>query len=424
MKEVGELLSEKLHSQVQVVGQPMVGVESVAVGILVGAGARDEVESRYGISHFAEQMLFRGTEHLDARQLSERFDALGIDYDTSSGLEMTLLTAVLIGDRLPQAVDLLADVVRYASFPEEAVENVRSLLVQEIRQREDRPAQKVMDMLRQMFFAGSALGHDVLGTEATIERFSRDDLVSYWQDRYTANNITISVAGNFAWKPLVEQLRRVTADWPVGVGRLAGEVPSSRSGVTVYEKDTAQENIGFAFPSVAVADSRYYASQLLSQALGGGVNSRLFREVREKHGLAYAVQARADGLEKGGLFRVYVGTTPDKAHQSVDVIMGELRKLESGVINQDELRLAKTRLKSQLVMRSESTGARMMANLRSWWFEGALHPLEETRKRIDAVTVGEVGELIQSLGITRNLAIVALGPRSEQELFGNVLTRS
>lgn len=185
-----------------------------------------------------------------------------------------------------------------------------------------------------------------------------------------------------------------------------------------------QENIGFAFPGVPIGDPHYYAAALFSQALGGSSNSRLFQEVREKRGLAYAVQARFDGLEKTGLFRIYVGTSVERAHESVEVILREIRSAQDSGITQDELNLSKTRLKSQMVMRSESTSARMVANLRTWWFEQTLRGLDEIKERIDAVTVDEIRDLLQSLDISANLGAVALGPRTEQELFGSVLAQS
>jgi predicted Zn-dependent peptidase len=424
MDNSGEFLHELLESGVQVVGQPMAGVESAAVGILIGTGARDEEAPRFGVSHFTEQMLFRGSEHMDAREISERFDSLGASYDSSAGLEMTLVSAMLLGDRLPIALDLLADCVRFPAFPDEAIENVRTLLLQEIRQREDRPAQKVMDLLRQRFFQGSPLGHDVLGTEDSVGSLDRAALQSYWADRYTSNNMLISVAGNFQWEQLLDQLGTITADWPVGRGRMVVHEPQPQSSIRVVPKEAAQENIGFAFPGVPVTDPHYYATALFSQSLGGSSNSRLFQEVREKRGLAYAVQARFDGLEKTGLVRVYVGTSAERAHESVEVVMDELRKVEQEGITEEELGLSKTRLKSQLIMRSESTMARMSANMRTWWFEQKLYSLDEIRERIDAVTVEEIKSLVQSLGITSTITVVALGPRSEDELFGRVVAQS
>jgi len=330
----------------------------------------------------------------------------------------------MLGDKVPAALDLLADVVRFPSFPGEAIDNVRALLLQELRQREDQPAQKAFDTVRQRFFAGSPLGNDVLGAEETIGAMDREDLVSYWRDRYTANNMMISIAGRFDWDALVEQLERVTASWPTGRGRMVMHEPQPQAGVSAIQRELAQENIGFAFPAVPYSDPHYFAAALFSQALGGSSNSRLFREVREKRGLAYAVQTRFDGLEKAGLVRIYVGTSAEQAHESVEVILEELHKVERAGITEEELRLSKTRLKSQLVMRSESTYARMMANARSWWFEHKLHSLHEVRDEIDRVTVEEILNLVQSLNITANLAAVGLGPRTEEELFGGILARS
>ncbi|MGI8827736.1 MAG: M16 family metallopeptidase [Chloroflexota bacterium] len=420
MEQEDVFYSEQLDCGIEVVGQPMAGVESAAVGILVGTGARDEEPAHFGVSHFTEQMLFRGTEHYDARALSESFDSLGVSYDSTAGLEMTLISAVFLGDRMEPTLNLLGDILRYPSFPEPDVESVRTQLLQELLQREDQPAQKVMDVLRQEFFAGSPISHDVLGGEATVSVLTRADLCDYWTQRYTANNMVISVAGNFDWKIFVHHIRRLTEAWSQGRGRMVIDKPTPKTGITVMHRDAAQENIGFAFPCVSVSDPDYYAAALLSLCLGGSSYSRLFREVRDKRGLAYAVQSRFDGLEKTGLMRVYVGTSVDRAHESIEVVLDELRKLETEGIMEDELSTAKTRLKSQLIMRSESTSARMVANLRSWWFEGRLRPLQEIKEEIDTVGVDEIASLVRTMAVMDNLAAVALGPRSEEELFGGV----
>lgn len=424
MEQGSVFLEHQLDSGAQVVGQPMRGVESAAIGILVGTGARDEQPAQFGLSHFVEQMLFRGTEHLDARQLSDRLDDLGISYDSSSGVEMTLISAMLLGENTAEATDLLLDVTRYPAFPADDLDSVRALLVQERRQREDRPAQRVMELLRQRFYAGSPLAHDVLGTEESIESMTRADLVAYWRDRYTPNNVIISIAGRFQWDSFLDRLQQLTAGWQAGPGRMTMEPPSPQSSVEVLHRQAAQENLGFAFPGVPVTHDDYYALALAIQALGGSSNSRLFQEVREKRGLAYAVQARFDGLEKSGMVRVYAGTTAERAHESVEVIVNELVRLADSGITADELHLSKTRLKSQLIMRSESSSARMLSNMRNWWFEGRLRTLQEVKERIDSVSEAQVRDVIGSLGILSNLTAVALGPRTEEELFGGLLARS
>ena len=424
MDGTDEFFSERLESGIQVVGQPMAGVESASVGFLIGAGARDETERTFGVSHSLEQMLFRGTESKDARRISESFDSLGISYDSSAGIEMTLVSAVLIGNRLSPALDLLVECLRRPSFPADEVESVRSLQLQEIRQREDRPAQKVMDALRRQFFRDNPIANDVLGSEDTVGALTRETIAEYWRNRYTAGNIVISVAGNFEWDATIRQLQELTAGWPDHGGRSDPGVPAPHSGTFVLPKDSSQENLGFAFAGVPVADPQYYTAALVAQALGGSSHSRLFQEVREKRGLAYAVQARFDGMERAGLMRVYVGTSAERAHESVEVVMQELRKLETDGITEDELRLSKTRLKSQLVMRSESTLARMASNLRSWWFEEKLYTLSEVAQRIDSVDAPSVSQLLKRLKITDDMTAIALGPRSEEELFGGVMARS
>jgi predicted Zn-dependent peptidase len=281
-----------------------------------------------------------------------------------------------------------------------------------------------MDFLRRQFFRGNPVANDVLGTEETVGALTRDVIAEYWRSRYSANNIVISVAGNFEWDSILPLLQDLTAGWPNHGGRSEPGVPEPHSGTFVFHKESSQENLGFAFSGVPVADADYYTAALVAQALGGSSHSRLFQEVREKRGLAYAVQARFDGMEHAGLMRVYVGTSADRAHESVEVVLQELQKLQSGGITDDELRLSKTRLKSQLVMRSESTLARMASNMRSWWFEEKLYTLADVAQRIDAVDLPIVADLLKRLDITERMTAVALGPRSEEELFGGVMARS
>jgi predicted Zn-dependent peptidase len=246
----------------------------------------------------------------------------------------------------------------------------------------------------------------------------RADLVKFWECRYTPNNMAFSIAGKFDWDRFVEQLSALTLGWTPGVGRSSVPIPPVSVSTHVVRRETTQEHLGMAFPGVAIADPRYYAAALLAQVLGGGTTSRLHQEVREKRGLAYSAAARFDGLERTGLFRIYVGTSAERAHESVDVVAEELKKLEASGFTESELQLAKVRLKSQLIMRSESSRARMGANLRSWWFEGELHDLAEVRQRIDAVTVDQVHALAREVAPTHNLTVVAIGPQPAEEVLG------
>ncbi len=406
----GDFYSTTLPNGLHVIAQPLAGVQSVAAGFLVGTGARDESWEFAGISHLTEATMFRGTENMSSRQLNDRLDRLGVGRSSTSGIEMSMFSAVALGDRLLPALEILTDVIRRPAFPEEDFEAVRGLQLQEIGQREDQPAQLAMDRMRQLYFSGSRFGNDVLGTRESVSGINRDQVVEYWRARYTPNNVILAVAGKFDWEPLLETVDRLTAGWEPGQGRLTLEEPGINPTTTVYEMPGAQENLTFAFPGVPNADPMYYPAALVSMVLGGGMNSRLFTEVREKRGLAYSVGARFDGMEKTGLTRVVAGTQPERASETLEVVQAELAKLEEHGVTPDELELAKTRLKSRVVMNSESTGNRMMSIGRDWWYEQRFRRLSEIRQEIDAVDVSAVAAYLSRIHLTENVGRVAIGP--------------
>ena len=226
----------------------------------------------------------------------------------------------------------------------------------------------------------------------------------------------VAVAGRCEWGPLVDRLESLSAGWERGEARQRHPEPAINPAVAVQHSEIAQENLCFTFPGVPYADPSYYAAALVSTVLGGGMNSRLFTEVREKRGLAYSVGARFDAMSNTGLVRIYAGTQPDRARESVEVIRSELGRLERDAITEPELDLAKTRLKSRVVMSSESTANRVMTIGRDWWHEHRFRTLGEIREQIDAVSTDEIAEYLRRTEPTSNLGLVALGPLSPAEL--------
>ena len=414
--DLQDFYSTTLPNGMHIVAQPLAGVQSVAIGFLIGTGARDENWETAGISHLTEATMFRGTENLSSRELNDQLDRLGVGRSSTSGIEMSLFSAVALGDRLIPTLEILTEVIRRPAFPADDLEAVRGLQLQEIGQREDQPAQLAMDRMRQLYFSGSRFGNDVLGSRESVTRVTYEQVTEYWRARYTPNNIILSVAGRFEWDRLLDRITYLTMDWEQGQGRLVLEEPPVNPATAVYEVPGAQENLTFAFPGVANADPMYYPAALVSMVLGGGMNSRLFTEVREKRGLAYSVGARFDGLERTGLTRIVAGTQPERAHETVDVIQEELSKLERTGVTKEELDLAKTRLKSRVVMNSESTGNRMMAIARDWWYEERFRTLAEIRQEIDTVSVDGVQEYLDRIHITENVGRVAIGPLTASDL--------
>jgi len=408
----------RLANGLQIVAQPMPGVESVALGFTIGAGARNERPDEAGVSHFVESLAYQGTATRDVQALTEAFEDIGATPGSGADTEFSSYAVSVLGRNLAPALELLTDVVLHPGFAEGEVPKARDRILQEIAQIEDEPMRKVLDLLRREYFKGHPLGNEVTGTTETVSALARAGLQDYWRRRYTAGNTILSVAGKVDFDQFVRQAEELCQDWPAGEGSGIPPVPAPRRHAVVLHKESTQQHIGIGFPAVPIVSDDYYAMALMIATLGGSMNSRLFLEVREKRSLAYGIGAYYTPLKEAGFVRVYAGTTPEKADQSVAVILDELSKLEQGGVTEDELRRAKTLLKSNVIMRSESTGARRRAIATGWWYEGRIRTLDEIRNDIDAVTTDGIKRLAGSLGMTTNVVLTAIGPRSEEELTG------
>ncbi len=408
----------RLSNGLYIVAQPMGGVESIAFGYTIGAGARNERPDEAGVSHFVESMAFQGTATRSVQELTEAFEDIGAGTGAGADTEFTSYSASLLGRNLAPALELLTDVALHPGFVPDEFPKVRDRILQEIAQIEDEPMRKVLDLLRREYFKGHPLANEVTGTAETVAALTREDLQEYWRRQYTAGNVVFSIAGKFDFDAVVRQVEELCADWPTGEPTALPPVPAPRRHAVTLHKESTQQHIGIGFPGVPAGSDDYYAMALMATTLGGSMNSRLFLEVREKRSLAYGIGAYFTPLKEAGFVRVYAGTTPDKADQTVGVVLDELAKLEAGGVTEDELRRAKTLLKSNVIMRSESTGVRRRAIATGWLYEGRIRTLDEIRQQIDAVTTGDIKRLASSLGMTTNVVLTAIGPRTQEELTG------
>ncbi len=411
----------RLPNGLQIVTQPMRGVESVSLGYLIAAGGRDESPSEAGISHFVESLGYQGTTRRNVAELTEAFEEIGAHPDSGVETEFTSYSVSALGRNLAPALELLTDVVLHPGFVPDEVPKARDRILQEIAQLEDEPMRKVLDLLRRSYYRGHPLGNDVLGTVETVSALTRDDLAAYWSRRYTAGNVVLAAAGKLDFDSFVRQVEDLCGEWPAGQSTPPPAPPPPQRTVTVVAKESAQQHIGIGVPAVPIGHDDYYAMALAVATLGGSMNSRLFLEVREKRSLAYGIGAAFAPSKDSGYVRVYAGTVPEKADQTVAVILEELGKLERDGVTEDELRRAKTLLKSNVIMRSESTGVRRRAIATAWWYEGRIRTLEEIKNLIDAVTTEQIKRLMGSLGMTANVVLAAIGPRSGEELMSGKL---
>ena len=413
---MSDFQSIKLENGLEIIGEQLPGVQSAAVAFFVTHGAVDDDDGNAGLAHLTESTMFRGTARRSSRELTEQLDRIGARYSSSTGLELTLFSGIMLGNHLPEALEIFADVLESAAFPAEELEAVRALQLQEIGQRDDQPQQLVVDLARRRYFAGHPLGHDSLGTLESVTGVARNQVVESWMRWYQPGSTLVAFAGNFDWIAVVEQLRALTEGWTGAGQRWRSSPPEINPAFTVDHLEGAQENLCFSLPGVGYGDPGFYPLALASSILGSGMNSRLFMEVREKRGLAYSVFARFDAMSSTGLVRVFAGTQPERAAESVEVIHSQLRLLEREGVTETELALAKTRLKSRVVMGSESTGNRVMSIGRDWFYERRHRTLTEIRDAIDDVTRIDVAECLDRIGLMENLGLVALGPSSASDL--------
>ncbi len=411
----------QLSNGIEMVGQYMPSLSSITFGFQLDAAVINEPEDKSGLAHLFEYMLFQGTKSKDARTLNEAFESLGVRKGASTAWEMSRLMAQMVHNKFDATLPLMHEILLTPTFPRDELEQMRSIVLQEIRRRDDEPMSRIFDLARASFFRNSALGRTSLGTPASVQKLQRSDLRNFWQERYQPNNVLFAIAGRFDWDHVVEQVHKLFGDWHGQAEPSPEQRPAPITQITLEHQEGKQEHLGLMFPFPNYTDPDYYAAQVISEVLGGNMASRLFVEVREKRGLVYGISAGLMGNKPIGALRIYAGTTPEQGHECLEVIINELRRLEQEGITEDELERAKVQLKSENVMRSEGSGARMSALAQSWWFERKLRTIQEVKEGIDAVTQEQVLNVLRRFSPLNPLTVAAIGPLDRDQLIGDTL---
>ncbi|HEX7058999.1 MAG TPA: pitrilysin family protein [Solirubrobacterales bacterium] len=398
-------LSE-LGSGVRVVTEEVPSVRSVALGLWVRTGSRDETQAQAGVSHFLEHLLFKGTARFSAIEISERFDGLGASVNAATGKETTHLNARFLDEHTEEVFDLLAEMLLAPTYPE--VDSEREVVLEEIAMYEDEPQDRVHDFLAEAVFGEHPLGRRVLGEAEVIASIPVPEIESYHRARYTDANIVVGAAGNLDHERIVELAGRLVSP-PQGGEAGTGAAIGAESRLRFHAKDTEQYHICFGAPGISRSDERRYALAVLDSIFGGSTSSRLFREVREKRGLAYSVGSYSDQYTDCGLVATYVGTREDNVEEACTIIGAELERLRSEPVSTEELARAKESVKGRLVLSSESTGARMSRISRATLFDLPIDTLDEMLAKVDAVTVDDLTGLAAELYGAERLSAACVG---------------
>lgn len=411
----------QLPNGIEMVGQYMPSLSSITLGFQLDAAVINEPEDKAGLAHLFEYMLFQGTKQKDARALNEAFESLGVRKGASTAWEWTRVLAQMVNTKFDATLPLMHEILLTPTFPQSELEQMRSIILQEIRRRDDEPMSRIFDLVRASFFKGSAFARLSLGTTESVQKLQRSDLRDFWQVRYRPNDVIFSIAGKFDWDHVVEQVQGLFGDWSGQAEPSPTQHLAPTSDIVLEYQEGKQEHLGLMSPFPNYTDPDYYAAQVISEVLGGNMASRLFVEVREKRGLVYGVSAGLLSNKYMGALRIYAGTTPEQGHECLEVIVNELRKLEQDGITSDELDRAKVQLMSENVMRGEGSGARMGALATSWKYEHKLRTIQEVKDAIDAVTREQVLNVLHRFSPLNPLTVAAIGPLERDQLVGNTL---
>jgi predicted Zn-dependent peptidase len=413
-----------LPGGLRIITEQVPGVRSVAFGVWVNVGSRDETGSMMGSAHYLEHLLFKGTTRRSALDISASIEAVGGDLNAFTTKEYTCYYARVLDADLPLAIDVVCDVVTDALILTEDVESERGVILEEIAMHDDEPADLVHEEFAAAMFGDTPLGRPVLGTIDTISSISRRSINSFYRRKYRPESMVIAAAGNLDHGAVVRLVRAafshvLDAGAEVTQPRKVRRPRPHSAAVKVTHRATEQANLILGVPGLARSDPRRYAMGVLSTAFGGGMSSRLFQEVREKRGLAYSVYCYAQGFADDGMFGIYVGCQPAKVDTVLDVSLSEMERLAADGLTADEIARGKGQVRGATVLGQEDTGARMTRIAKSELHGERLLSIDELLGRVQKVTAKEIRALASDL-LTAPATLAVIGPFDETTTFNAV----
>jgi predicted Zn-dependent peptidase len=412
-----------LDSGERVITEHVPSVRSVALGFWIGAGSRDETDAKAGVSHFIEHLLFKGTGRYTAQEIAEIFDGMGGELNAATSREHTVVYARLADHHLETAVEVMTDMVYGPAFAE--LDSEREVVLEEIAMYEDTPQELVHDLFSEAVFGTHPLGRPVIGTAQVISSISRRTISAYHRAMYAPGNVVVACAGNVEHGRLLELLEREKAKLPEATaeGRRVRRplVKPPRPGFRFQRKDTEQYHVCIGAPGIARTDRRRFAASCLDGILGGAASSRLFQEIREKRGMAYAVYSFASQYTDTGLIGVYVGTREENLDACLDILVEQVADIAAGNLRANELERAKENLKGRIMLSMESTSARMSRLGKSLITDSELLAMDRLLAEIDAVQPEEVAGLAEVLLAPSGLSVSGIGP--DQDRFARAVER-
>lgn len=410
------ILSTRLPSGLRLVVEPLKHVRSVGIGVWVTTGSRHEPDHLVGASHFLEHLVFKGTSRRTAKAIARTIDAVGGQLDAFTGRELACYYAKVLDELLPEALDLISDILTDPLLAPEDIERERRVILEEIKLTEDTPTDDLFDLFYSTIFDGHPMGRPVFGTPGSVRQLQRDELLTWRASHLFPENLVVAVAGSCRpeeVKEFVEEAFSFGANnHPLAI---TPPTPQGRR-LMVKEKDSEQVHICLGFPSVPSLSPRRYVASTLNAILGGGVASRLFQRIREEEGLAYAVYSFLDTYSDAGVMGIYAGVSPEELERILDVIGQELRSIVEHGVQPEELALAKDQFKGQMTLALEDTANRMSRLAKQLITFGRHWTLEESLAQVEAVSLDDVQALAGELFEPSTYCLAVIGPIAHEAL--------
>ena len=416
-------------SGLRIVTEEVPSVRSAAVGIWVNVGSRDEAPATAGASHFLEHLLFKGTTSRTALEISSSIESVGGEMNAFTSKEYTCFYARVIDTDLPMAIDVVSDLITSSIVTALDVDAERKVVLEEIAMRDDDPSDLVHDLFSDTYYGDTQIGRPILGTIDSIKGMSRNTVFNYYKKKYLPQDLVVAVAGNIKHKKVVamveQALSRDNFLDVLAAPVIRPNIPiknTKQQSVGLLYKKSEQAHMFYGMEGVARADDRRFAMGVLSAALGGGMSSRLFQEIREKRGLAYSVYAYAQQFAGSGVLGFYAGCNPTKAIEVVEIIRSVLSDVADNGMTHEEIERAKGAVRGSLVLSQEDTGSRMSRIGKNEIVYGQVMDFDDILKAISRVSAQDIREIASEFLVkTPTLALV--GPFKNESKFEKVLAK-
>ena len=403
------VVREVLGNGLRLITETMPHVRSVTIGVWLTRGSRHESNERSGIAHFVEHMLFKGTATRTAEDIAQTIDSIGGQMDAFTAKEYASYYIKVLDEHLPLAVEVLADIVMNPAFSAEDIQREKKVVLEEIKMVEDTPDDLVHELFTEHFWHNHPLGRPILGTPETVESLTTDGLRRYFTTAYSAPNLIIAAVGNITHEQVRDLVTRAFEGLPIHNDPLAGGPPNVVPSIVIRNKELEQSHVCLGTSGYRQDHEDRYSSYVLNTILGGSMSSRLFQNVREKRGLAYAVFSGLSAYRDTGSMTIYAGCANSAVEELIDVVIAELRRLKDEQMPEGELRRAKDHLKGSLMLNLESTSSRMSHLARQEIYFDRQFSLDETLEGVERVTTNELQRVARDLFADGALAATVVG---------------